>query len=370
MRVVIDALPMRGDSLSIVMEHLLEGWEQLHCGDDLHIIVGPDPQVLIPDSVTVHAVPFGRVPFASRLYAQSVVVPRLCRALGADVLLGSLPTTSVTRLPCPRAIMVYDLRHKLRPEQYSKKALALRKISYGIGFRQAEATACISQRTQDDLFNIYPHLASRPSRVAHLGADHADNWPVVPPDRPYAVAFAHYSNKNLDLALDAWALLHTRGEVRLPLVLVGLAAWDRPRVVERISALGLGDAVTVFPWLPIETFREVFASSSLVVFPSDFEGFGMPAAEAMRLGIPVVITPEKALLEITAGHATVMDDFSVAALVRAVDAAALVTPEQLAAATTHAQQFTWSNCAQAVRLLLADAMSAAGPARSGGIVTP
>ena len=94
------------------------------------------------------------------------------------------------------------------------------------------------------------------------------------------------------------------------------------------------------------------ASASLVVFPSDFEGFGLPAVEAMWLNIPVVITPEAALLEVTAGHGIVMDDFGPDALARAVVQARQVPPEVLAAAKDHANGFTWERTAFAVREML------------------
>ncbi len=133
---------------------------------------------------------------------------------------------------------------------------------------------------------------------------------------------------------------------------------DRPRLQQRIDELDLPDGfVTVHPWLPIEDFRATFASASLVVFPSDFEGFGLPAAEAMRLQIPVVISPDLALLEITDGHGAVMEDASPEALVRAVETARAMTPADLQAARAHAQQFTWSNFAHSTRWLLAETVA-------------
>jgi glycosyltransferase involved in cell wall biosynthesis len=366
MRVVIDALPMRGDSLSIVVEHLLEGWVQTDLGDELHIVVGPDPQCAFPEGVTVHSVPFGRSSFASRLHAQSVLVPRLCRSLGADVMLGVLPTTTITHLPCPRAIIVYDMRYKLRPEHFGWKSLLLRRFSYAIGFRQADAMVCISERTRKDLLRFKPWLKRRPMRVAHLGADHVDSWTVTA-DRaatPYAIAFGHYANKNVDVVLDAWALRHQRGEISLPLSLIGVSSSDRPTLEARIAELGVEGFVSISPWLPIEDFRSLFASAGLVVFPSDFEGFGLPAAEAMRLGIPVVITPDPALLEVTAGHATVMDDHTPEALVRAVNAAAATAEEALTSARAHAQRFTWSEFARSTHWLLGEAVASARTSRA------
>ena len=84
----------------------------------------------------------------------------------------------------------------------------------------------------------------------------------------------------------------------------------------------------------------------------------------MRLGLPVVITPDPALLEVTGGHATVVDGEGPAALARAIDAALHTTPEAIAAATRHAAGFTWRNCASSVRGVLAEAVASAGAAQS------
>lgn len=359
MRVVIDGLPIRGMSLAVVAEHLLGGWDRLDTGDQLHIALGPEAEISVPASVTVHRVPLRRQYFLSRLYAQSTAIPRLCRDLDADVMLGVLPTTTVTPLCCPRAVVAYDLRHELRPAQFSTTARLLRTVSYNLGFWQADAIACISERTRQDLLASHPRLGNRPVRVAHLGADHVDTWPRHCSGSPYAIAFGQYGNKNVDLVLDAWSILHARAEV-LPLVIVGLSETPRRAVQTRVEALGLTEVVTVLPWLPIEAFRQRFASASLVVFPSDFEGFGLPAVEAMRLGIPVVITPDPALLEVTGGHATVTDGSEPRALARAIDEAQRRRPSDLAAARDHAEQFTWTSTAAQIRALLAESVTSPG----------
>lgn len=364
MRVVIDGLPIRGDnSLRIVSEHLLEGWDALAGVDEVHLVKRAGADLEAPESVTVHDVRFGRIPFLSRLRAQSFFVPRLCRSIGADVLLGVIPATTVTTTPCPKAVIAWDFRYRLLPGQFSRKSRLLRRISYAIGFRQAKGVACISGRTRDDLLAFHPRLANVPVRVAHLGADHVDAWPVRPTDHDYAIAFGHFPNKNVDLVLTAWKELSERGDAEevLALRVVGVPDTERARIEERIEALGLNGVVTVQPWLSKEAFRAEFASSSLVVFPSDFEGFGLPAVEAMRLGIPLVITPEPALLEITAGHATVIDGEGPSALATAVTAARRTGPEAVEAAREHAATFTWSHFASDVRTTLLE-VTAPAPA--------
>jgi glycosyltransferase involved in cell wall biosynthesis len=259
-------------------------------------------------------------------------------------------------LPCPRAIIALDLRHEARPRQFTAGRRLLRRVSYGIGYHQADAIVCISQRTCDDLLAAHPFLRSRPVSVALLGVDHVLNWPPPHRDGPgYALAFGQWMNKNVDLVLDAWAILHSAAEA-MPLVVVGLSSEARVAVEAGAAARGIGDLVTLRPWLDDHEFQQQFTSASLVVFPSDYEGFGLPAVEAMRLGIPVVVTPDPALLEVTDGLATVMDGWDAPALARAVPLARQTGAPELRAGVAHASTFTWQRTARDVRAALTASM--------------
>lgn len=359
MRIVIDGLPIRSTSLAIVVEELLAGWQRLDEDDDIHLVLGADAALTVPTTTTIHRLTFGRRHAISRLRAQNIDLPRLCRMLDADVLLAPLPTTVMVPIPCPRAIITHDLRHELRPDQFPPLARRLRRVSYGIGFRQADGVICVSERTRGDLLRSRPWLRQRVVRVALHGADHVLSWGAAPPHDPdgYAVAFGQYENKNVDLVIEAWAVLGRRA-CRMPLMLIGVPDDVRPAVHDRVQTLGLADQVTILPWLPSAAFRGRFLAARMVVFPSDFEGFGLPAVEAMRLGIPVVITPDQALLEVTGGHATVVRQAGPAALADAVLAASDLGPAPLEAARIHAAAFTWKRSACAVREALNEIVSA------------
>lgn len=224
-------------------------------------------------------------------------------------------------------------------------------MSYAVGYRQADGIACISERTRSDLIASRPWLRNHLVRVALLGADHVKAWDPMGSSDEYAIAFGQWGNKNVDLVVDAWSHLHRLGDA-LPLVLVGLSEASRVHVQAKVDGLGLGQVVTILPWLPTDTFHQRFASARLVVFPSDFEGFGLPAVEAMRLGIPVVISDDPALVEVTDGHATVMNGTGPDALARAVNAARASSTEDLAKAQSHAEAFTWRRTAAQVREVL------------------
>jgi glycosyltransferase involved in cell wall biosynthesis len=351
-RIVVNALPVRGTSLGVVTEHLLQGWET---SDDVHVVLRPGVELELPERMTVH--PVG----GPRLLAMEREVPHLCRQVGADAMLGVTPATTIGPLPCPRVIISLDVRHEMRPHQFSYRTRLLRAVSYGAGYRRADAIVTISHRTRADLLRLHPWLRRRTVAVAQLGADHVLAWPrPAAADTPYALAFGQWGNKNVGLVLDAWALLQREGSDPPPLVVVGLPEAARVSVQADVASRDLGKLVTVKPWLDPAEFRRQFTGASLVVFPSDYEGFGLPALEAMRLGIPVVVTPDPALLEVTGGLATVMDGWDAAALARAVPVARKQGAADLERGVHHASAFTWRRTASEVRAVLAGCIEAAG----------
>jgi glycosyltransferase involved in cell wall biosynthesis len=367
-RVVIDAIAVRYGGFAVALEALLEGWTQLDVDDELHLMMARGADLAVPDSVTVHAFDVGRGAALAQLRLQTLVLPRICRALTADVLFAMLPATSVRSVGCPKVIMVYDLRHELRPEQFSGPRRLLRRLSYGAGYYQAAGIICISERTRRDLVRSRPALERKKRiRSVQWGADHVDRWPRPDPEppvgrmasaqaqQPYALAFGHFANKGVDLVLDAWKLLMARGEA-FPLQLVGLPTAAREAVAARIDVAGLSRWVTPLPWLETDDFRRRFTAAGMVVFPSEFEGFGLPAVEAMQLGIPLVISSDEALLEVTGGHASVMRDWSAAALADAVAEAKHVSFERLACASTFVATATWRRAAAQTRAELATAI--------------
>jgi glycosyltransferase involved in cell wall biosynthesis len=354
MRVVIDAIPVVPfGGYAVTFVNLLKGWERLGTDDEIHVLLAEDVEHALPTSVTVHRFPVGRPEVIRRVLVQSRAARRICRAVEADVLLAAVPTTAVTRIGCPKVITVHDMRHEQVPEQFSRGRRLLRKFSYEVGYRQAAGVICISERTRKDLLRSHPWLGSRPVFTVPWAADHVDTWPrQQPPEgEPYALAFGHFPNKAVDRVIDAWRVLRERGEAR-PLVLVGLTGAARSRTLERLRAAGLEEVITPLPWLDDHHFRARFASAGLIVFPSDFEGFGLPAVEAMRLGIPLVISADEALLEVTGGNATVASGTDPASLADAVSEAWATPGDQLERARAYVERSTWEHVARETRVAL------------------
>lgn len=339
---MVEAMGAKFGGIRTYVEHLLDAWPHARPDDELLVVTDRSHELRTGDLETV-ALDVGRPGILARPWTQTRTTRSLARSFGADAVLATHPVTSLLDPGVPLAVVVHDLRHEILPHQFSRSRRLIRRASYGRTYQLADGFVCVSERTRNDLVTLHPRLAARPAAVAHHGADHALAWPGRAGSGP-AVTFAHHSNKNSDLVIDGWAAARRLGGELPELVILG-GGGQREALESRAREQGVADLVRVEGWLPDEAFQELVGSASLVVMSSDFEGFGLPVVEAMVRAIPVVIGPEPAMLEVAAGHASVMDDWRPDAMATAVRRALGRSAEELEAARRHAAGFTWQRCA-------------------------
>lgn len=354
MHLVIDALAVRPGSAAITVEHMLRGWSQLGTEDRFTFLVDGELTFAVPAGAEVVQV---RPPVGGRagqVWLRTMAVRREAERLGADAVLSGVPASALAGTGCPHGFILYDFRHELRPHQFERSTRLARTVSWGRAMRMTDHIFCISNRTLTDLARLHPAAAHK-GILARYGSDHVQAWqaPEVG-GTPYALAFGHFANKNVDAVLEGWAELCAT-ETTMTLRLVGLGRADRASATDLVARLGIADRVELMPWLDDDQFEACFAGASLIVFPSDFEGFGLPAIEALRLGIPLVVSTDEALAEVTCGHAEVSPTTRPADLAAAMSRAIAHTPEQTQAGREHAEGFRWRDAAATMRQALASA---------------
>lgn len=339
MKLVVDAVCAEYGGNRTYVDHLLRRWHAVRPGDELHVVVPAGSTLSTYDHVR-HELTVKGPEILSRPLAQTRILRRLVATVQPDAVLATAPPTTLRRLGVPLGVTVLDLRHEILPHQFSRGRRLIRKLAYGRTFRIADAFLTISKRTLDDLHRNHASTQAVPGTVTHLGADHVLSWPQ--PDRTGpAVAFGHHTNKNPDLVLRAWSAGLRRGDQLPPLVILGTSGPVRQRLQEIIDVEGIGDTVTLASFLDDDTFMRTLTTASMVVFPSDFEGFGLPIVEGMLLGKPVVISPEPGSAEVAGGHAVVMRGWQPEQLADAVVEAMGLTGDNLKQASDWAASFTW-----------------------------
>ena len=108
---------------------------------------------------------------------------------------------------------------------------------------------------------------------------------------------------------------------------------------------GLGKHIRLLGYVPDEDLPALYAGAGCFVFPTLYEGFGMPILEAMASGIPVLTSTTGAAPEVSGGLAVSVNPYDVEAIADGIDRALETPAPLLAQARAHARAFTWERCA-------------------------
>jgi glycosyltransferase involved in cell wall biosynthesis len=255
----------------------------------------------------------------SRLIWEQLYLPNLVRKSGVD-LLHSLHYTRPVRLPCKSVVTFHDMTFFLYPElhTWARRQYFPRMMKYSAG--KADELITVSDSTRDDLIRILqidPHKVT----TTHLGVNPGFK-PTVDEDKKKKIAekynlpekFILYvglvePRKNLPVLIDAYKQL-IENDLDYELVLVGRYGWMYEEVLEQVRKLNLQHAVRFLGYVPQEDLPLVYNLASLFVYPTIYEGFGLPALEAMACGIPVITSAVSSLPEIVkeAGLLTPVND--------------------------------------------------------------
>jgi glycosyltransferase involved in cell wall biosynthesis len=254
-------------------------------------------------------------------------------------------------------VTVHDLIYRRFPETHAGiRALGMR-VLVPLAVRRSDRVIADSEATREDLVELLG-VARERIDVVPLGVGapvHATRMPEVDVRRQLKLGdrrvllslSAKRPHKNIEALLDALASMPERPV----LVIAGYPTAHEHTLQERARALGLEDDVRWVGWLDPAELEGLWALSSAFVFPSLYEGFGLPVLEAMARGVPVACSNASSLPEVAGDAALLFDPREPAQIAATLQE--LLTDAQLVArlrqaGTDRAAQFTWERTALAV----------------------
>lgn len=354
MRIGVNALyliPGGVGGTEIYLRELLAVLAQIDAGNQYIVFTNRETGAdLVPGAPNFAAAPQPvRAAFRpARILWEQTGLPLAARRRSIDVLLNPGFTAPVLA-PCPQVTVFHDLQYLRHPEHFRLIDRPFWRILLGASARRSRRLIAVSEATRDDLVRFYRLPPERIAVVPHGVDQRLFDLAAARAPEPFLLCVSTlHPHKNLDRLLDAFAQWRTaRPEFRL--VLAGLKGFHTGPVEERIRALGLAEAVRVTGWLPREELYELFRTAWAFVYPSTFEGFGMPVLEAMAAGLPTACSDIRPLKDIAGDASLRFDPLDTAALVGVLDR--LVSDEteraRLAAAgPARARRFSWRRAAE------------------------
>ncbi len=280
------------------------------------------------------------------------------RTRGLDVLFNPGFTAPVFSA-CPQVTVFHDLQHKRHPEYFRWFDLPFWRLLLWAAARRSKLLIAVSDETQRDLLRFY-RIPKDKVRVAPHGVDGAC-FPIAAARSPepflLCVSTLH-PHTGLDTLLRAFAM-YRRSRPEFRLVIAGHRGFHAGRLERLIAELDLGAAVTLTGWISRERLYELYRKAYAFVYPSTFEGFGMPVLEAMAAGVPTACASIEPLKTVAGNAAVLFEPSSIECLLAALER--ITSDEALRrrlaeAGSVRASQFSWETSA---RLTLAALQEAA-----------
>jgi glycosyltransferase involved in cell wall biosynthesis len=215
-------------------------------------------------------------------------------------------------------LTVCDLIPVVHPEYFCGNSEVARGSFTSIlkSLRPGDWVHCISEATRDDVCKLMPWLDESRVFVAHLAASPEMFCPCTSNDeiervrRKYGISDGGYllsvctfePRKNIDRVIRCFGRLLAARELKdVSLVLVGAKGWNTGRIEKALADHAwIKERVVVTGYVPDEDLSPLYSGGRAFVYPSFYEGFGLPPLEAMQCGVPVITSNTSSLPEVVA----------------------------------------------------------------------
>jgi glycosyltransferase involved in cell wall biosynthesis len=239
--------------------------------------------------------------------------------------------TSPPFAPCPVVVSIHDLSFEHLPQTFKRRSRTQLRMTVRRSARQASQIVALSEYARQDIIKTYGVSPAKLSVIPLAAPSHF--FPVTDERELQRVkqTYGIHSNyilsvgsiqprKNLSRLIAAYSRLRdTQPEGKLPqLVLVGKCAWLYDETLRTIKELEVSNSVVLTGYVPEKDLPALYSGALCFVYPSYFEGFGLPPLEAMKCGAPVIAGDRTSLPEVVGQAGMLVDPFDVDAIACAI----------------------------------------------------
>ena len=287
---------------------------------------------------------------------QQFILPAEVKKNGADILHSPAMICPV-RCAVPIILTALDAYIIRSPKSFSLWQRNCMNYYLPKSLERADRIIAISHFTKREILELFPHIPEEKITVTWLGVDkrfHIINDDIKQLvrdqyhfDKPFILSVSTIEpRKNLKTLIRAFARI--KDKIDHDLVLTGAYGWKSKDLYDLISELKLNDRVKFPGYVNLEDLPAIYNLADLFIYPSLYEGFGLPPLEAMACGCPVITTNVASIPEVVGEAACTLDPLDIDALAHAM--MSLVHDESERSSLklkglVQAAPFTWERCA-------------------------
>lgn len=287
-----------------------------------------------------------------------VVLPRRARESRVDIL--HMPANfAPLKAPCPTVVTIHDTAVMDRPGEFTWWLRNFARFALPLAAKKAHRVLTVSEASKRDIVRV---LRIPPEKVTVTYNGICGEFRRLPPEellrtrRLYALNRYILSvgtlepRKNMLRLLRAFARLRTTMAVPdIELIHVGPKGWAYQQIFEEVTRLGIRNSVRFLGVVPREDLVGIYNGAEVFVYPSLYEGFGLPVLEAMSCGCPVIASNISAIPEVTGETAVLIDPLSESEIftaMRLISQDHFKAEQMRQAGLVRAQLFSWKRCAR------------------------
>lgn len=222
-----------------------------------------------------------------------------------------------------KIVTVHDMTYKRFPETVRFRTKQMLNLNLEKSLKRADIILTVSEFSKSEIITYFPEVKDK-IRVVYNGVDLNVFKPLL--DKNIKIGIAKKYNlperymlylgtleprKNLERLIDSYYLLLKEFNSVPKLVLAGGKGWLYNSIFNKVSTLGLEDKIIFTGYIDEKDVAPLISGAEIFLFPSMYEGFGMPVIEAMACGVPVLTSNVSSLPEVAGDAAVLVDPFSV-----------------------------------------------------------
>ncbi len=256
-------------------------------------------------------------------YWYDIKLPLALKSIKPDILIQPYGFCSLTSY-VPQILVVHDLAFKHFPKFIPKHHLYYYRAFTKKFLNKAKKVVTVSEFSKDDIIwqyqiapekiNVIFSAAKNTFQPIDISAKQITKEKYSDGKEYFLFTGGIHPRKNLITLLKAFSLFKKWQRSNMKLLVAGRLAWQYEMVLEKLKTYKYRDDVVLLNYLPEEELANITASAYALVFPSLFEGFGVPVIEAMQCGIPVITSNTSCLPEISGGAALYADPINADAI--------------------------------------------------------